>query len=297
VILALAAAIYASNPSLVRELRVSGFDAMQRLWPQRVLDDPRVYIVDIDEETLRRYGQWPWPRTRVAQLIERIADAKPGLLGIDIVFPEPDRLSPPQIPKLIPDLPESVIAALSDLPSSEEKLARAIARVPTVLATAPSTEDPTARPAVSRKVAAIVSQGDAPNRFLSNNTLMIRSLPEIVRAARSEASIEAGVDQDGIVRSVPLLSQVEGQLAPAMAVEMIRLAAREDKIVVTTGRTGITNVAIGDISIPTGARGEAYLHFEAPLARYVFRRPSCSTPASIPVSTLACSSATSCFSG
>ena len=266
-VLALAAATYYADPYLVRELRVSGLDAMQRLWPQ-VLDVPHAIIVDIDDESLRRYGQWPWPRVLVARLIDRIADAKPGILGIDMFFPEPDRLSPPQIPKLIPDLPESVIAALSNLPSSEERLARAIARVPTVLAVASGDQNPASSASTGLHGAAPIV-GDDPRPFLFTRPSMVRSLPEIVKAARSEASIGVEFDDDGVVRSVPLLSMVQGQLVPAFAIELLRQAARAPSIEVKTGRAGIASVGFGDFSIPTGAQGQAYLHFETPLRRYV----------------------------
>ena len=68
---------------LVPELRLRVFDLEQRLWP-RVSDPARVVIVDIDEKSLVKYGQWPWPRTRVAELVRRIAEGHPRVLGIDI---------------------------------------------------------------------------------------------------------------------------------------------------------------------------------------------------------------------
>jgi adenylate cyclase len=253
----------------VRQLRVSGFDAMQRVWPL-VLDEPQVLIVDIDEESLRRYGQWPWPRTLMAELVDRIAAAKPGLLGIDVVFSEPDRLSPPQIPKFIPALPESVSVALAGMQSSDETLAQAIAKVPTVLAMAPSNQDVAPASGRPRPPALIVQKGDPPTPFLFKYKSMIHSLPAIAHAARAEASSGIEPDDDGILRAVPLMSIVEGDLVPAFSVELLRLAARARATVVTTGRGGITSVAIGDITMPTDARGRAYPHFQKTRAdRYI----------------------------
>src|SRR5215469_13358158 len=135
-LLGAALAGYAADPFLLRELRSRGFDALQRLWAQPV-QDARVIIVDIDEDSLRQYGQWPWPRTLTAKLIDRIAAGKPRVLGIDLLFPEPDRLSPSQISRFVPDLPAPVIAALAEMPPSDAKLAQAISAVPTVLGIAP----------------------------------------------------------------------------------------------------------------------------------------------------------------
>src|SRR5213078_1630325 len=89
-VLAVAVLLRVLDPSFVEEWRLSGFDAWQRLWP-KVEAENGVVIVAIDEESLAAKGQWPWPRTLVAELVRRIAAGKPSVLGIDILFAEPDR--------------------------------------------------------------------------------------------------------------------------------------------------------------------------------------------------------------
>lgn len=264
IVLSLSALAYATDPYLLRELRARGFDAMQRIWPRRV-DQPHVLIVDIDEESLKQLGQWPWPRTLVAELVDRIAVCKPLVLGIDVVFAEPDRLSPPRLPDFVLNLPPAVIAALSALPSSDTTLAQAIAGVPTVLGMAPT--DAVSAPISSgpRRASPIMQKGGSPDPFLDSHRLMIRSLPEIARAARSEASLGVELDDDGTVRDVPLVSLVGGNLVPSLALEMIRVAAGAPAIVVTTDRAGIAGVALGPLQIPTDTHGRAYLHFGQPL--------------------------------
>jgi adenylate cyclase len=266
-VLALAIGVYLADPYLLRELRARGFDELQQLWPQ----PPRnqVVIVDINEESLRQQGQWPWPRSLVAHLIDRIAEGKPRVLGVDLLFPEPDRLSPTQLPYFIPDLPSSVVTALAELPSNETKLAQAIAKVPTVLGMAPSEEEPAPNTAGPRKVAPVLQKGETPLPFVVTHRSLVRSLPEITRAAQAEASLGARIDDDGMVRSQPLISLVEGQLVPTLAVEVLRVAAGSPALVVTTNRNGVEAVTIGKIAIPTDAQGLAYLHFELPQPRYV----------------------------
>jgi serine phosphatase RsbU (regulator of sigma subunit) len=268
IVLAFAALSYAADPYLLSELRDRGFDAMQRIWP-RTMDRPQVLIVGIDEGSLKQLGQWPWPRTLVAELVERIAACKPLVLGVDVIFAEPDRLSPPQLPNFVPNLPSAVIAALSALPSSEATLAQAIAGVPTVLGMAPSDADSAPAPSGPHRAFPIVQKGGSPDPFLATHRSMIHSLPEIARAARSEASLGVELDDDGTVRNVPLASLVAGNLVPSLALEMIRVAAHVPTIVVTTDRSGISGVALGSMQIPTDAHGRAYLHFERPLDRDV----------------------------
>src|SRR3984893_906188 len=127
------------DPGIITELRVRSFDFVERVWP-RAGDSARVAIVDIDEKSLARYGQWPWPWHRVAELVRRIAQGNPRVLGIDVVFAEPDRLSPTEIARELPRLPPAVTDAFAQLPPRARDLAHAMAAVPTVLALAPSHE-------------------------------------------------------------------------------------------------------------------------------------------------------------
>jgi len=262
-LLLVAVVIYAAQPYLLREQRGRGFDAMQRIWPRHAAA-PGVLIVDVDEKSLKELGQWPWPRLLLARLVERIAASKPLVLGIDIVFAEPDRLSPPEIPSSVPGLPAPVVAALSALPSSDATLAEKIASVPTVLGVFPVDEDVT-NSAGPHRAAPILQKGGSSAPFLIAHRAMLRSLPEIVRAARSEASLGVEPDDDGTVRSVPAAMVIGGNLVPSLAVEMLRVGARIPAITITTGHDGIGNLQLGSLSIPTDERGNAYLHFAYPV--------------------------------
>ena len=81
------------DPPLLQYLRNAGFDQLQRVWPREKVDLP-VRIVDIDEASLARLGQWPWSRKQLAQLVDELGTLGAAAIAFDIVFPEPDRLSP-----------------------------------------------------------------------------------------------------------------------------------------------------------------------------------------------------------
>ena len=256
---------YAAEPYLLREQRARGFDAMQRLLP-RPQQPPQVLIVDVDDKSLKELGQWPWPRLLVARLVERVAACKPLVLGVDIVFAEPDRLSPPEIHNSVPDMPVAAIAALSEMPSSDATLGKAIAAVPTVLGVAPVDEDMigSSRP---NRPAPILQKGASPEPFLVTHRAMLRSQPEIVRAARSEASLGVETDDDGTVRSVPTATLIGGNLVPGLAVEMLRVAAQIPAGTLVTGRAGIVGTQLGSLIIPTDEHGKVYLHFAPAIDR------------------------------
>ncbi len=74
---ALLALLWSGDSRPVRPLRLAGFDIYQTLWPRTSVSAPAV-IVEIDDESLARHGQWPWPRTLLAQLVSRIAAADPS---------------------------------------------------------------------------------------------------------------------------------------------------------------------------------------------------------------------------
>src|SRR5262249_12336332 len=109
----------------LRLLRLAGFDAYQALAP-RVPRSAPVAIVTIDEESLRRYGQWPWPRTWLARLVSRLMEARPAAIGLDVLMPEPDRLSPGRVAVILEGLDPAVTRKLAGMPSNDEVLAETL---------------------------------------------------------------------------------------------------------------------------------------------------------------------------
>ena len=77
-------------------LRTSLFDALHVMEPRDRQELP-VIIVDIDERSLAKHGQWPWPRNLMAKLVDRMAATRPLSIGFDILFAEPDRYSPHRV--------------------------------------------------------------------------------------------------------------------------------------------------------------------------------------------------------
>ena len=108
------------------------FDAYQRLFPREV-DQLPVAIVDIDDASLVALGQWPWPRTRLARLIEATRQMGALVIGLDMVMPEVDRTSPSVFIAERPELSPSLQDELAKLPSNEAILAETLRRVPSVI--------------------------------------------------------------------------------------------------------------------------------------------------------------------
>jgi len=91
--IAAAALVYLLDPLAMQVLRNSAFDQYQR-WDARAYQDAPLRIIDIDEESLAKLGQWPWPRTRIAELINILQTAGAATISLDVLLAEPDRTSP-----------------------------------------------------------------------------------------------------------------------------------------------------------------------------------------------------------
>ncbi|MEE8445089.1 MAG: CHASE2 domain-containing protein, partial [Alphaproteobacteria bacterium] len=111
------------NPAPVEILRLKAFDSYQLIAP-RDAKIGAVVIVDIDEESLAELGQWPWPRTVIARMVQNLMRGGVAAIGFDVVFAEPDRLSPGAIAGTVGGLDAGVAAALRKMPSNDEIFAR-----------------------------------------------------------------------------------------------------------------------------------------------------------------------------
>lgn len=130
-VLALVLALRIFDPGgVLEEVRLHVFDGYQRLSP-RVVEASAVRVIDIDDESLSRIGQWPWPRTLVADLVTRLSQAGAVAVALDIVFPEADRTSPAEVTKLWPQA-EGLRSLLAQLPDHDAVFAEALAASPSI---------------------------------------------------------------------------------------------------------------------------------------------------------------------
>ena len=102
--LCLGLVVRVGDPLLLSSLRNAAFDLYHQSKPRNLTQMP-VAILDIDDASIEELGQWPWPRTRIAEMVTLAMQDVAVVVGFDIVFSEPDRLSPPQIVRDKPDLP------------------------------------------------------------------------------------------------------------------------------------------------------------------------------------------------
>ena len=140
-----------ADPYFIRSVRETAFDQFQRLAPRQHQAFP-VRIADIDEASLAAYGQWPWPRTRIAELVAKLHQLGASAIVFDILFSEPDRLSPSV---LMQDetfrsvlISSGALTGGQQLPDSDKIFAETIAGKPVVLGFAVTNSGTRQKPAV-----------------------------------------------------------------------------------------------------------------------------------------------------
>jgi len=241
---------------MVLGLRHALFDTYQRIFPRERRTAPAV-IVAIDEPALERYGQWPWPRTRVARLLEQIAAARPAAIGVDLLFPEPDRFSPAIVAREVQELSPGVARRLRALPSNDAALAAAIRGRPVVLGVAGTeTRDPRFTRPPSAPPILIRGEPQLALRYFPGH---LQSLPEIDRAAAGRGLLSVDPESN-VIRRALAIARIGDVMLPALSVEMLRVAIGAPLTIERRGRDGI-EVRVADVAIPAHADGRFWIRY------------------------------------
>jgi adenylate cyclase len=250
-----------ADPLPIEELRLRTFDLFQVMRPREQKVRP-VVIVDIDEPSLREIGQWPWPRTVIADLITRLRAAGAVAVGFDVIFAEPDRMSPAVAAGSFRGLDAETRDKLAALPSNDAVFAEAIKKAGGIIVgetgaaeAAPRAEGET----MPQTGFAIV--GPNPRSFLITFPGLLRNIPPIEQAAAGRGLFSIDPEPDGIVRRVPVVMEAQGQLAPALTMEMLRVVSRAGAILIRADQAGVKTVAVPGLEVPTDGRGRFWVYF------------------------------------
>ena len=250
--------------NIFSDLRLRSFDTFQQMYPREKMQDDPVVLVDIDDESLSRYGQWPWPRNLVAELVNQTYYSL--ATGFDIVFAEPDRTGSSQLKRTYESNP-SMINALESVPDHDEIFSDAIENHGTVvLGLAPNNNGVSE---FNQMKSGLVVQGDDPKQFL-NRYMGVESNIEILENVSSGLGSMSIGNNDSIVRTIPTFELIGDQLLPSFPLEVLRVAVGANTYQIKSSNasseqafgeaTGINHVKLGNLVMPTNPDGSLWIY-------------------------------------
>ncbi len=267
-----AVALRLQDPPAIERLRHLTFDAYNKAMPRLAHDD--TLIVDIDEASIRAIGQWPWPRTKMAALTDKLAAMGAKAIVFDVVFAETDRTSPPVMAAQLPADAKTVADGLASLPDHDALFAQSIASAGNVVMGFVGANQVTGRDPLL--IARMLNTGQQPavGRFVRGLHNFTTSLPQLTEAAAGNGSFTPLVENDGIVRRLPLLIGLEKNndgvaeaVYPALSLEAVRVALGKKVLTVTShgvdnpAGLGVQSIAVGDRRVPTDETGGVWVYY------------------------------------
>lgn len=251
------------------------FDTYQVISPREASADEPVAIIDIDEQSIEQQGQWPWPRTDIARMTQRLGEAGAAAVVFDIVFSEPDRTSPEAVAAQLEaqGRPNPLARGLRRLESHDARLAASFGQVPVVTGYFLDRE---ARGRNIELKAPFTLAGTLPDREVPSYPGSLQPLPDLEAAATGSGFVSLESDPDGIVRRIPLVAIHRGTLIPSLSLEALRvstdggspnLLASDGSGETLASPGAVVAVRLGKIEMPVNKRGELWVHYPDPNLR------------------------------
>jgi len=269
-IMLIALVLWAREPAALVRFRLHVFDEFLRLKP-RVYQPAPVRIVDIDDDSLEQFGQWPWPRTLLAKVVTRLDKMGAAAIVFDVLFLDADRTTPSRIISGMDEIgaDDPVVTRFKELPDHDVVFADAIkAAGRVVLGFAPRDKARDKLPQVKTNFS---NAGDDPRPWVPHFAGAASDLSLLEAAAAGNAMLDTLPEDDGISRRAPLIVMIGHDLYPALSLDALRVAqGAHGYIVKSTGASGITSfgehaglnaVKVGRIIVPTGSDGTVWIHY------------------------------------
>ena len=256
-----------SDPEIIEIMRLKYFDILQKKNPRDTKGNTYSVIIDIDEKSLREIGQWPWPRTVLADLFKKSKESGMLVLGLDVLFAEKDRTSPDLISKDLELRNPNLAKELSRLPSNESIAADEMTKFPIVIGHSglDVTGDANRDDIKSSSVKVFLGEKGIKN-WLTSYPGLLANVTEFEKNSSGAGTVSVAEEPDGIIRRVPLISDVADTIRPTLGLDMIRVAFQGNSIAARTGINGVEEIiiqtkTIGNAAIPTDENGRVWIYY------------------------------------
>ena len=275
----LSTGLHVIEPTFVEQLRHRVFDEYQRLKPREYSNDIPVRILDIDDESLSRIGQWPWPRDVMAEIVARLNELGASAVVFDMVFSQPDRLSPESLRKMLPKRPEFEAAreGLLQIPDHDELFAQTVDGAYVVTGFAMTGRETTeTAPAIK---AGFAENGDRAAPYLPAYAGAMKVLSNIESKVAGNGALNAIPESDGVYRRIPMFMTLNDKIYPSLVAESLRVAQDASTFIIQAvgasgeegfGETGLVSFKVGAVKVPTDENGQIWVRFTGDIPeRYV----------------------------
>ena len=232
----------------------------QKVFPLKK-NDSDVIIIDIDEKSLSKFGQFPWNRSIFAKIIENVDSTNPKAIGFDVFFSEKDKQSPEEIIKSYNILANDVINYLINIKGHDERFRQQLENSKSVLAVLGS--NVSSHGSYDRKAKArFLSKGGDPNQFTYNYPYSIGSLEKLEKSAKGLGSISFLDQTDGIIRSLPLIVRFNKKIYPTMGLEMVRVGENQKNLYVELDEVGVKRISVRPHKVLTDPNGILWIRYK-----------------------------------
>jgi signal transduction histidine kinase len=227
------------------------FGAYQRLWPPE-RSSSRTVVIEIDDESIRRFGQWPWPRDLLATLLTNLQGAR--AVGVDILMPDADRLSADDWIKRHGVAAPDLQAALGALPRPDEALEMALRTHAAVLAMAVDGNRRDPGSAAPANLNPVREHGDFAVSALPSATSVSWPLPILAAAAQGMGIVSAPSGY-GEISVLPVAIDVGGTVVPGFAADLLRVALNAPSMILSGYGGMLSGASIGGVSFRVDPSG------------------------------------------
>ena len=253
------------NPlGVFTDLRLTSFDTLQVLFPRVTLEDDPVIVIDIDDESLNRLGQWPWSRNALASLTAKTQLS--AVTGFDIVFAEPDRTGSKELQEMYKQEPE-LVRILEKTADHDETFASSIKDHGTVVLGLAPNNNKTIY--YDNQKFGLVTQGDDAKQFVPQYKGLQKNIALLEDASAGLGSMSIG-NNDSIVRTIPTFETINDKLIPSFPLELVRVAIGASTYQIKASNasseeafgeaTGINHVKLGGLVMPTNPDGSLWIY-------------------------------------
>ncbi|MEE2746425.1 MAG: adenylate/guanylate cyclase domain-containing protein [Pseudomonadota bacterium] len=236
------------DPTPLQTVRVKTFDLFQQIEPRKLMEESPVVVIDLDEESLKEVGQWPWPRNQLAQMTLNLFKMGVRVVGFDIIFAEPDRMNSDSVVKSLVGLDDETKKKILKLPSNDAIFANLIKQARRVVAgqsVLPFERKYEGRKPLRSRVYERGKRGaPKPQEWVPAVPGLLRNIPPIEASAGGHGLLALQPEIDGIVRRVPAFYRYSNRLYPAFTLEVMRLAFGKSGVFAKGDMSGIADITI-----------------------------------------------------